>query len=176
MPDTRVILLNDQEQGTVLDGYLAVWGSAENPDLLHNYCTRRTDFGAWQPLPIIVDRFIGQRQIGTIEAVQADADGLWITSMRWLIEVPQLRHVLSLVGQHLMYWASEATQDDDNPIVFGVDGEIIRWPLKAAHLTPNPAQPPDRTWEGPPSRLTMYEEAFRKWVDENPDDARKVGL
>ena len=172
MPDTRVILLNDKERGTILSGYLVVWGSAENPDLLNNYCTRRTDFGAWQPLLVVVDRFMEPTPIGTVEAVQADADGLWITSMRWQIEMSRLTHVVSLVGQNLMYWASEAKQDAEDPIVLGVDGEIIRWPLKAAHLTPDPAQPPDRAWEGPPGRLTLYEDALRKWADENPDDAR----
>jgi len=124
-------------------GYLVVWGDAGQRDLQGEYFSPESELGLdWYPRrPVLyhhgLDETLGPQMIGQIEALAADATGVWVEAQldlrhRWA------RAVLDLVGREALGWSSGSLP---HLVAVEPDGHIRRWPIVEGSLTPTPAEP-----------------------------------
>ncbi|MHB8625611.1 MAG: HK97 family phage prohead protease [Aggregatilineales bacterium] len=126
-----------------IGGYLVVYGNPAAKDLTGEYFTPRTQFGLewYARRPLLYhhgqDRTVGGDLIGAIDTLKTDDVGLWCEAQldlhnRYLAAVRKLieRGALGLSSGSLPHLVQKSA-----------DGQIMRWIIAEAPLTPTPCQP-----------------------------------
>lgn len=131
------------EDGTRIGGYLLIFSDAAHRDLQNEYFTKRTDLGLdyYSRRPVLyhhgLDKDAGGDLIGVIDTLAPDEVGVWCEAQldkhhRYLDALKQL------IARGALGWSSGSLP---NLVQKSADGEIVRWVLVEASLTPTPAQP-----------------------------------
>lgn len=123
-------------------GYLAVWGTADQPDLQGEYFTPETDFGLewYTERPLIyhhgLDATVKAQPIGRIDTLKLDDVGLWMEAQ--LDQRNQyVQAILKLIERGALGLSSGAVPH----LVEVVAGQIKKWVIIEGSATPTPAEP-----------------------------------
>ena len=125
-----------------IGGYLVHFGDSTNTDLEGEYFTKATDFDIDANTRTSVyyqhgmDPVLGQRKLGTGTLKFEDAVGVWIEAQLEMRDEYE-RAVYGMVKQGKMGWSSGSAPH----LVARKGGEIKRWPIVEASITPTPAEP-----------------------------------
>lgn len=152
-----------------LGGYLVVYSDAASPDLEGDYFTPHTEFGFDDAQPVGVyylhgmDTTLGKRRIGSA-TLRRDPLGIWIDAQLDLRDDYE-RAIYALAQDGKLGWSSGAAshlveraapvrnltpaqsrpRGDLRPLSIamerGLGGEVLRWIVAEASLTPTPAEP-----------------------------------
>ncbi len=126
-----------------IGGYLLIFSDAAHRDLQAEYFSKRTDLGLdyYSRRPVLyhhgLDKDAGGDLIGVIDRLAPDEIGLWCEAQldkhhRYLEAIKQL------IARGALGWSSGSLP---NLVQKSADGEILKWVLVEASLTPTPAQP-----------------------------------
>lgn len=122
-------------------GYLVAFGGRDKQG---EYFTPQTDFCLdWYPgsRPVLyhhgLDHRVGTDVIGHVLSIQPDAKGLYTTA-RLDLSNPIARKVYADIQAGRIGWSSGSIA---HLAIVKPTGEIVRWPIVEASLTPTPAEP-----------------------------------
>lgn len=130
-----------------IEGYLVVWGSPAVKDSYGEWFTPQTNYELqrYESWPILyhheLDKEIGGVEIGRVYSITPDNIGL-LAKGKLDLSKPHAPRIYSDVLRNRLYFSS-------GTVPHWVDakqsGEIIRWPIAEASLTPSPAEKSGRT-------------------------------
>ncbi len=140
---TTTAVKSISEDGYKIGGYLVVWGSYHDKDLQGEWFTPQTDLalGLYPVRPIFYDHGANEAlkssMIGTIDTLKTDDVGLWCEGQldrhnRYVKALQQL------IAKGALGWSSGSLP---HLISKNTNGEITRWPVIEASVTPVPANP-----------------------------------
>lgn len=129
----------------VIGGYLVVWGDENNRDLHDEWFTQNTSFEdkMWPIVgtPVLYhhshDGKLKVLDCGRIVRAKFDEIGLWVEAQLSMHE-RYLRAIMNLVTKGILGWSSGSIS---HVAEVSKSGEIVRWPIVEASLTPTPAEP-----------------------------------
>ena len=126
--------------------YLCVWGNPNRKDLSGEYFTPRTQeltaiFDAIGTIPAIyhhaLDNTVKSAVIGLVDVMKRDDVGLWIEAQ--VREHKAYKNLIKpLLDDHVLGWSSGALPGGRQ--VNKATGEITRWPIVEASMTPSPME------------------------------------
>jgi outer membrane biosynthesis protein TonB len=126
--------------------YLCVWGNPNRRDLSGEYFTPNTQemtaiFDAIGTIPAIyhhaLDNTVKSAVIGLVDVMKKDDVGLWIEAQ--VREHAAYKNLIKpLVDDHVLGWSSGALPGGRQ--VNKATGEITRWPIVEASMTPSPME------------------------------------
>lgn len=126
--------------------YLCVWGDPAHRDLAGEYFTPRTQemtaiFDAIGAIPAIyhhaLDGRIKSAVIGLVDVMQKDDVGMWIEAQVRDHEAYR-QYIQPLINERVLGWSSGALPGGRH--VNKSTGEILRWPVVEASMTPTPME------------------------------------
>lgn len=126
-----------------IGGYLVVWGSPEQRDTHGEYFTQNTDLGLdwYKDRPVLyhhgLDETVKADPIGTVIKLVKDEIGVWAEAILDLTK-PYASAVLKMIKRGLLGWSSGSMP---HLVHTNNDGQIVKWPIAEASLTPTPAEP-----------------------------------
>ena len=142
--ELRAVKMLDEDR---IGGYLAMWGTKEQPDLVGEYFTPETDFwlGTWKTLPLLFhhgfdESLTGKKSIvGEIDTFESDDIGLWVEAQ--LKKRHEYREAIgTLIGEKALGLSSGAFPKPGF-IVVEPDGFIKSWAIVEGSLTTVPMEP-----------------------------------
>lgn len=126
-----------------IGGYLLVYGSPAARDLAGDYFTPRTELGLdwYTRRPLLYhhgqDQGVGAALIGVIDTLKSDEIGLWCEAQ--LAANSRYRQAIrTLIDKGALGFSSGSLP---HLVQKSVDGQIRRWIVAEASLTPTPCQP-----------------------------------
>lgn len=126
--------------------YLCVWGAPEQRDLGDEFFTPNTAeltavFEAMGAIPSIyhhaMDTTLKSVVVGVVDRMEKDDTGLWIEAQIREHDLYK-RMIMPLVEQRKLGWSSGTLPGARQ--VNKATGEILRWPIVEASMTPTPAE------------------------------------
>jgi HK97 family phage major capsid protein len=126
-----------------IGGYLVVYGSAAAKDLSGEYFTPRTELGLdwYNRRPLLYhhgqDRSVGGELIGVIDTLKTDEIGLWCEA-QLAVNSRYRGAIRKLIDQGALGFSSGSLP---HLVQKSADGQITRWIIAEASLTPTPCQP-----------------------------------
>lgn len=126
--------------------YLCVWGAPEQRDLGDEFFTPNTAeltavFEAMGAIPSIyhhaMDTTLKSMVVGVVDRMEKDDTGLWIEAQIREHDLYK-RMIMPLVAQRKLGWSSGTLPGARQ--VNKATGEILRWPIVEASMTPTPAE------------------------------------
>jgi hypothetical protein len=139
----KAVWIKSATEGTI-GGYLVMWGSPEQKDLVDEYFTKDTDFwlDRWSRRPLLYQHGLDHTLkgtdaiVGTVDTYELDDIGLWIEAQL------DTRHrfkqaIETLINEKALNLSSGALP---RFVERSPDGFIKTWPIVEATLTPTPAE------------------------------------
>lgn len=126
--------------------YLCIWGNPAMKDLSGEYFTPNTEemtavFDAVGAVPAIyhhaMDETMKSTVIGLVDRMEKDDVGLWVEAQIREHDYYK-RYITPLVDQRVLGWSSGALPGARR--VSKSTGEILRWPVVEASMTPSPME------------------------------------
>ena len=126
--------------------YLCVWGDQEQRDLGNEYFTPDTQeltavFEAMGGVPAIyhhaMDGTLKSAVVGIVDRMERDDTGLWIEAQIREHDLYK-RMIMPLIEKKKLGWSSGTLPGARQ--VNKATGEIVRWPIVEASMTPTPAE------------------------------------
>ena len=126
--------------------YLVVWGDQKHRDLSGEFFTPQTQeltsiFDAIGTIPAIyhhaLDNTVKSAVVGLVDRMEMDDTGLWIEAQVREHQAYK-QFIKPLVDQRLLGWSSGALPGGRQ--VNKSTGEILRWPIVEASMTPTPME------------------------------------
>lgn len=131
-------------EGGKVGGYLVLFSSDADPDLVGDFFTAETDFGSHKTAPVLyqhgLDRTIKRRRLGSA-TMQADEVGVWVEAQLELRDEYE-REIYQMAEAGKLGWSSGTAAHLVEREPAGKAQRVTAWPLGLdASLTPTPAEP-----------------------------------
>jgi phage head maturation protease len=129
-------------------GYLVLFSTASDPDLVGDFFTPDTDFGSHKSTPVLyqhgLDRTIKRRRLGTAD-LRTDDVGVWVEAQLALRDDYE-REIYEMAQAGKLGWSSGTAAHLVERETSGKAQRLLAWPLGLdASLTPTPAEPRTRS-------------------------------
>jgi len=138
---SEVKVLDDGKLG----GYLVLFGDADNTDLVGDYFTKDTDFGAHQTSMVLyqhgLDAQLKRRVLDPQASIKTDDVGVWVEAQLELRDEYE-KAIFDMAKAGKLGWSSGTASHLVEREPSGKAMKITRWPLGLdSSLTPTPAEP-----------------------------------